>query len=261
MLSRTGGNHGHKIIPSVSRANLKWLNVVLDLHGLLCVCREKWLIPRGQVYVDGSRPHSASVPYLIGSKAVYIRLSCERFFRELGNVANITIWSSMRVTTAKSICDLLFKNVLLKLVNILGQDSYDGIRVQNSHRKVSYMKVKGTDKQLFLKSIEKQLFLRFNGRYLPENIVVVDDSPVKHVLNPIENVILLESWSFEGEGQSDTYLIDTLLPWILQLHQNQEQGIGNFQKVNKIGRPMMCEDPFDPNFGELNKTIEEDAKL
>jgi hypothetical protein len=91
--------------------------------------------------------------------------------------------------------------------------------------------------------------------------VVVDDSLVKHVLNPIENVILPESWSFEGGSQSDTYFMDTLLPWILQLHQNQEQGIGNFQKVNKIGRPMMCEDPFDLNFTELTKAIEEDAKL
>jgi hypothetical protein len=159
MLSRAGRSHGYKIIPSVSRENPKWLNVVLDLNGLLCVCREKWLMPRGQVYVDGSRPYSASVPYLVGSKVVYIRPSCERFLRELGNVADITIWSSMRVTTTRSVCGLLFKNVPLKLVNILDQESCDGIRVQDSYEKVSYMKMKGTDKQLFLKSIEKQLFL------------------------------------------------------------------------------------------------------
>ena len=60
------------------------------------------------------------------------------------------------------------------------------------------MKVKETDKQLFLKNIEKQLFLQFNGRYSAKNIIVIDDNLVKHILNSIENMILLESWSFEG---------------------------------------------------------------
>jgi hypothetical protein len=37
-----------------------------------------------------------------------------------GNVADITIWSSMRVATVKSVCDLLFVDFLVKPVNILG---------------------------------------------------------------------------------------------------------------------------------------------
>jgi hypothetical protein len=42
---------------------------------------------------------------------------------------------------------------------------------------------------------------------------MVDDSLVKHISNPIENVILLEPWTFAGAGQLDTYLMDTLLLW------------------------------------------------
>jgi hypothetical protein len=87
------------------------------------------------------------------------------------------------------------------------------------------MKVKQTKKELFLKTIQKYLFSSFKGRYSAENTIVVDDSLVKHVLNPSENIILPESWTFVGIGQSDTYLMDTLLPWVLQLHVNQEQGI------------------------------------
>jgi hypothetical protein len=55
--------------------------------------------------------------------------------------------------------------------------------------------------------------------------------------------------------------MDTLLPWVLQLHVNQDQGIRMFRNLNKIGRPMMCEDPFDLDYSEIIKAIEDDMKL
>jgi hypothetical protein len=103
------------------------------------------------------------------------------------------------------------------------------------------------------------LFSGFGGRYCAENTVVVDDSPMKHVLNPFENVILPESWTFAGAGESNSFFMDTLLPWVLQLHVNQDQDIRMFR--NKIGRPMMCEDPFDLDYSEIIKAIEDDQKL
>jgi hypothetical protein len=211
--------------------------------------------------VVGKKPHSSTVPFLVGPKAVYIRPSCKRFLTELGNVANITIWSSMRVSTVKSVCNLLFEGLPVKPLNILGQESCDQIRIQDDRRKVSYMKVKGTEKVLFLKSIQKHLFSGFGGRYCSENTIVVDDSPMKHVLNPSENVILPESWTIAGACESDSFLMDTLLPWVLQLHVNQDQGIRMFRNLNKIGRPMMCEDPFDLDYSEIIKAIEDDMKL
>jgi hypothetical protein len=77
------------------------------------------------------------------------------------------------------------------------------------------MKMKGTKKDLFLKTVQKHLFSSFGGRYSVDNTIVVDDSLVKHVLNPSENIILPKTWTFAGAGQSDTYLMDTLLPWVL----------------------------------------------
>jgi hypothetical protein len=63
------------------------------------------------------------------------------------------------------------------------------------------MKMKGTKKKLFLKTIQKHLFSSFGSRYSPENTIVVHDSPVKHVLNPFENVILPKSWTFASAGE------------------------------------------------------------
>ena len=177
---------------------------------------------RDQAYVVGNKPHSGTVPFLAGPKAVYIRPSCQRFLTELGNVADITIWSSMRVSTVKSVCDLLFKGLVVKPLDILGQESCDWIRVHDDRGKVSYMKVKGTDKDLFLKTIQNHLFSSFGDRYSVDNTIVVDDSPIKHILNPSENIILPETWMFAGAGQVDIYLMDTLLPWVLQLHLNRE---------------------------------------
>jgi hypothetical protein len=80
--------------------------------------------------------------------------------------------------------------------------------------------VKKIDKQLFLKPIRKHLFFGFDGTCSIDIITIVDDSLVKHVLNSIKNAILPEPWTFASIGQSDTYLMDTLLPWVLQLHVN-----------------------------------------
>ena len=76
----------------------------------------------------GKKPHSSTVPFFVGLKVVYVCLSCKRFLIEPGNVANITIWSSMRVSTIKSVCDLLFEDLPMKLVNGLGHESCDWIR-------------------------------------------------------------------------------------------------------------------------------------
>jgi hypothetical protein len=34
-----------------------------------------------------------------------------------------------------------------------------------------------------------------------------------------------------------------------------------FRNLNRIGRPMMCEDPFDLDFLEILKAIEDDQRI
>ena len=182
-------------------------------------------MPQGQTYVVGKKLHSGTVPFLVGLKAIYIRPSYKRLLTELGNVVDITIWSSMRVSIVRFVCDIFFQDLLVKLLNILGQESCDQIKIQDDRWKVSYIKMKGTKKDLFLKMLQKHLFSNFGGRYSTDYTIVVDNSLGKYVLNTLENIILPEPWAFAEVGQANTYLMDTLLPWILQLHMNREQGI------------------------------------
>ena len=45
------------------------------------------------------------------------------------------------------------------------------------------MKVKGKHKDIFLKTLSKGLFMKFNGKFRKNNTIIIDDSPVKHILN------------------------------------------------------------------------------
>ena len=86
-------------IPSLLRAVSRWLNVVLDLNGILCVCEEYRFLSKIQLWNLESNLHSSSILVKIGPKAVYVRPLCSTFLRAVSDFADITIWSSMRKPT------------------------------------------------------------------------------------------------------------------------------------------------------------------
>ena len=104
------------------------------------------------------------------------------------------------------------------------------------------MKVKGTHKDIFLKTLSKGLFTKFNGKFRKKNTIIIDDSPVKHILNDSENVLFPVPWSSDGVGQNDTFLMDKLLPWLRQLHGFEDVRVA-VKVLEKIGQPMLCDDP------------------
>ena len=235
------GNEVEKIFPSPSKAVNRWLNVVLDLNGILCVCEEYRYLRKIHSWNPKSNPHSSFVPAKIGPKAVYVHPSCSRFFSALSDFADIIVWSSMREPTTRQICEYLFRGLAMPL-HILGQDSCDRINVMGRNNRVTTMKVKGTHKDIFLKTLSKRLFRRFSGKFTKENTLVIDDSPVKHILNDSENVLFPVSWLHDGAGQSDTFLIDTLLPSLQELHRSHDLRLGARVRQG-ISRPMLSEDP------------------
>ena len=52
------------------------------------------------------------------------------------------------------------------------------------------MKEVGTQKDIFLKTLSNHLFNSFDGCYILNNTLVIDNSPIKHMLNLSENVLL-----------------------------------------------------------------------
>ena len=101
-----------------------------------------------------------------------------------------------------------------------------------------YMKEVGTQKDIFLKTLSNHLFNSSDGHYTPANTLVIDDSPIKHMLNLSENVLLLPTWSYGGDGVvTDLVLMEVLLPYLLNLHRSQE-GLVEYRSSHPLGRTM-----------------------
>ena len=220
----------------------KWLNVVMDLNGILCVCKDWKSNRNSKQYNDASAPHSATVGSIVGMKAVYVRPDCMTFLDELGKIASIIVWSSMKTSNIHGVIDYLFpKGKLPSLV--LGQESCSTIRFRDSSGRLSTFKVPGTQKELFLKNLDT-LFSGYRGIFNSGNTIIVDDSPLKHVMNKSENVLLPTPWSHRVGGERDTYLLCTLLPWFQRLHLARDQGLKSFRElgINRIGQKMLCDE-------------------
>jgi hypothetical protein len=165
----------------------------------------------------------------------------------------------MMRNTTEQICRYLFRG-LPPPENILGQEHCDRVKVLHN-RTITFLKVKGTKKDLFLKTLRKSLFESFGGRYTKDNTIIVDDSPMKHLLNEPENVILLDAWSYQEDGRKDIYLIESLLPYLRRVHDSHVDGFRSFRRAERIGRQMMREDPFDVDYNELMAAVAKSERL
>ena len=168
------------------------------------------------MFRDSSGPHSAMEPAVVGQKIVWVRPNCSTFLSEMAKFAIVSVWSSMKSSTVELICNYLFRDIVPPYC-IFGQDTCQTPKRKNRSGQVASFKEPGSDKDLFLKNLDSW-FNQSSWSFAAENTVIVDDSPVKHILNKSENVILPESWSYRGSGPWDKFLLDILLPWFQRLH-------------------------------------------
>ena len=110
---------------------------------------------------------------------------------------------------------------------------------------------------LFLKNLDT-LFCGYRGIFNSANTIIVDNSPLKHIMNRPENVLLSNPWSTCGNGDRDTFLLRTLLPRFQRfhrLHLARDKGLKSFREhgPNKIGQKMLCN---EQNRTEYNKVME-----
>ena len=232
----SGVNNIEEIGRMSSDSSSRWLNVVLDLNGILCACELAWKA-RGFRNSD-LRVHSTTMPTEVGKKFVWVRPGCSDFLLELSTFATITVWSSLLKSTTRDICNYLFGPSLVNPLRILGQEDCDRVSVRKVGNRMFYMKEVGTQKDIFLKSLSNHLFNSFDSCYTLANTLVIDDSPIKHMLNLSENVILLPTWSYGGDGAiTDSILMEELLPYLLNLHWSQE-GVAEFRSSHPLGRMM-----------------------
>jgi hypothetical protein len=160
------------MVAAIESANVQqWLNVILDLNGVLCSCIQKSTMtrrgPQQKPYYAEGFLHSTTIPTCIGPKAVYVCPCLAKFIRRVSGFADITAWSSMMQSTASEVIKYLFrKNV--QPVAVYRQKSCDTIQV-NEGEELKYPK---SDKSVFLKTMSAHMFLGEAFRYNKNNTIL-----------------------------------------------------------------------------------------
>ena len=229
---------------------------MLDLNGILCACELAW--KAREFRNTDFHVHSATMPTEVGKKFVRVWPGCSDFLSELSTFATITVWSSMLKSTTRDICNYLFGPSLVNPRRILEQEDCDRVPLRKVRNRIFYMKEVGTQKDIFLKTLSNHLFNSFDGRYTLANTFVINYSPIKHMLNLSENVLLLPTWSYGGDGAiTDLVLMEELLLYLLNLHRSQE-GLVEYRSSHPLGRTMFYNDRETCNqYSRIMKAIED----
>jgi hypothetical protein len=245
------------VVERVSVNVPQWLNVILDLNGVLCSCVQKNTVTRRgsqqKLFYGEGFVHSATIPTCVGPKTIYVHPGITAFVRRVSRFADITVWSSMMQSTASQVVDYLFhRNV--KPVAVYGQESCDTIQVNNGEE----LKYPNSDKSIFLKTMSSHLFPGDASRYKENNTILIDDSPEKSILNNIGNAVFLKSWKHTVKNcSSDNYLCAELAPWLERLHREGQGDVAQFVNKNRLGvNPLVPGDTlYELVMDGLKKTV------
>jgi hypothetical protein len=167
----------------------------------------------------------------------------------------------MKKSTTEMISQYLFRDNVPPF-QILGQDACQTLKQRDRSGRLTTFKVPGTDKDLFLKNLDI-LFKGSRGSFSSANTIIVDDSPMKHIMNKPQNVILPNLWSYKGSGPQDSFLLDALLPWFQRLHVASDQGLKVFHETGpgRIGRRMLCDERNRKEYNKLMETVRTSSSL
>lgn len=165
----------------------------------------------------------------------------------------------MKRKHALAITKHLFKDLQLPLY-LLGQEQCSVIKFRDGHGHLANLTVKGTNDDLLLKPLDKLVELE-NSIFSFDNTIIVDHNLARHVTNFPSNVILFETWSYEGDGALDGILIDHLLLWIQRFQLARPKSLHSYRVNNVIGQWSLVQEPDKEEYFVLAIAIDESNRL
>ena len=241
MCAKSGGDTiGAPSLSIGCRQSSKWLNIVLDLNGVLCQCVERSSTSRHKRTLrEDQHVYSSWIPTLVGPKGMYYHPRVSEFLRFISGFATrVVVWSSMKRSTIEPIAYFLFHD-LPSPYAILGQNECTNIEIGDGQFVFSF----NENKLIFLKIMPQQLFrgsATFSA-FTNDNTIFIDGSLEKSVCNESGNAIFLESWS--RNGPESNYLLDTLVPWLSCLNTQCMPGfLQECVDQNQVGCPPLATD-------------------
>ena len=251
---------GESIAPNVSLSvrqhQSKWLNVVLDLNGILCECVGRSSLAKGvKTYDAKDNNFSPECPTIVGTKAVYVRPGLRDFLLELTQITSrVVVWSSMLKRNAEPVVEFLFHG-LKRPFDIFGQEQCR--RIETSRGKFLRHPM-NSQKHVYLKVLADQLFSDPSNGFTKDNTLLIDDSPEKSVCNENGNAMFLLPW--DHRCKADNFLMRNLAPWLRSLQENCAQGhLREYVDAKRIGiDPVTSSNPLLP---DILKGMKESAAV
>ncbi|KAG0572658.1 hypothetical protein KC19_VG114400 [Ceratodon purpureus] len=164
-------------------------SVVLDLNGVLVHRRN---------FVKGKK------------RPIMIRPSCHEFLNWLHNQAMVAFWTSIAPRNIPQNLHVVLQGTSLQLPDVQVLSQNDCIRL-------SYVESSKPDKPFCLKDL--RVFAKLLVLESVEEVLLVDDSPQKNLLNDPHNAVHPPTWSGDGD---DRFLTMTLKPWLEGLFRSGE---------------------------------------
>ena len=103
---------------------------------------------------------------------------------------NVSVWSLLMRSMAEFICDDFLKGMPFPVI-ICREEECELIKYKGRGEKIEHCRSKKTGEVVYLKPLEKLCQLD-PSVFTPENTIMVDCSPTKHIYNEPSNVILLK---------------------------------------------------------------------
>jgi hypothetical protein len=173
----------------IGKVPLRRYSVVLDLNGVL--------IYRG-VYVAGRE------------RSVKLRPGCSAFLDWLSSQALVSFWTSIADKNISRVVDVVLQGTSLKR---------EGVQVlsQSDCTRSSYVESSNPHKPFFLKNLN--VFAKLLGLESVEDVLLVDDSPQKNLLNDVHSAVHPPTWSGDD---GDRFITMHLQPWLEGLFRSSE---------------------------------------
>jgi len=223
-----------RIPRDLTKSQPKWLNVVLELNGLLCSIAPLSEAPAECLrFPDANFPpvFSATVPTIVAGIVVYCRPRLQMFLKFLSLFANIHVWSTLPAKVVHALCAFLFSKLDGVPQVVLASFQCDTLLLKNYARAM----YPGTHDPLLLKYPRRRLFTRRDANINENNLLILDCNPATCFAVPTKNYFIPDRWSHSNpDTPVDVKPLNGIGELCVAVHLNGPQ---NFSEVMRLRRP------------------------
>ncbi|KAK1310182.1 hypothetical protein QJS10_CPA08g00538 [Acorus calamus] len=214
--------------------------LVLDLNGLL--------VHTFFQDVTVNIPRSRRPDGVVGRKLVFKRPFCDEFVRFCFQRFDVGIWSSARKSNVEGVITCVFQALRSRILFIWDQNDCTDTRLKT---------LENRNKPLFVKELKKIWDSKFSGlpwskgRFSSSNVLLIDDSPYKALLNPPNTAIFPTPYTLDQVRDDSLGPKGEMRVFLEGLAEAED--VPTYVASHHFGQPAITSE--DPNWNFYSKII------